>query len=48
VANTKHGPGLARADKQQVLATYVERGRHLNADGDFRTSRAIAAELNHI
>jgi hypothetical protein len=47
LANTKHGKSLRPKDKALILARYVELGKHVGANGVVKSSRAIAAEINH-
>lgn len=46
VANTTHGKGLGRADKQRVWKDHIANGGHLDEEGKLKPSRVIEAELN--
>lgn len=46
LANTTHGKGLGRADKQKAWAAFIADGGHLDDEGHTKSSRAIEAELN--
>ena len=48
LANTKHGKGLGRYEKERVLNLYLAEGKHLGADGVVKACRVIAAEINYV
>ena len=47
-ANVANGKPLSRADKEALWKAYVDEGRHLDAEGTPRPSRAIGADLGHV
>jgi hypothetical protein len=48
LANTQHGKNLRPWDKARIFDAYVQRGKHLDAEGNVKPSRAIAVELNRV
>jgi ParB-like chromosome segregation protein Spo0J len=48
LANTQHGKRLTPKDKARIFARYVELRKHLDPHGATKSSRVIAAELNHV
>jgi len=46
LANTTHGKGLNRADRQRVWDDLIASGGHQDAEGNLKSSRVIEAEMN--
>jgi hypothetical protein len=47
-ANTDHGKGLNRADKDKRLRAFIAAGDHLDASGKQKSTRTIEAEMNSV
>jgi hypothetical protein len=48
LANTRHGKGLSRADKEKLWADFVAADGHRDAFGALKSPRALSAELNRV
>lgn len=48
LANTRHGKNLKPKDKALIFDAYVQRRKHLDAEGNVKSSRAIEAEINRV
>lgn len=48
LANTRHGKNLKPRDKARIFDAFVQRGKHLDAEGNIKPSRIIEAEINRV